>query len=239
MMGSRQPERTLTVDGLTFEVRESDRRTTLEIIVDRDGSLVLATPPRVPEEDLTIFVEDHLVWIYTKLAEKEGRVRPLARKEYVPGEGFFYLGRSYRLKLVNGAPDRSPLRLYRGWFQLREDLVAEGREQFIAWYTAHLDPVLERTLARFGERVETAPEEVHVQDMGYRWGSTDRRGHLYFHWRVAMLPFRMIEYVVAHELTHLTEREHTDAFWLSLERLVPDYAERRRWLEEEGALYDL
>jgi hypothetical protein len=87
--------------------------------------------------------------------------------------------------------------------------------------------------------METAPAEVHVQDMGYRWGSTDRRGHLYFHWRVAMLPFRMIEYVVAHELTHLVEREHTEAFWLRLERLVPDYQKRRRWLEVEGALYDL
>jgi predicted metal-dependent hydrolase len=49
----------------------------------------------------------------------------------------------------------------------------------------------------------------------------------------------MIEYLVAHELAHLVEREHIDAFWLRLERLVPDYAERRRWLEEEGAVYDL
>jgi hypothetical protein len=230
---------TLSVDGLTFGVRESARRTTLEIIVDRDGSLVLATPPGVPEEDLEAFVENHLVWVYTKLEEKEGQVRPRARKEYVPGEGFFYLGRSYRLKVVNGAKERPPLRLHRGWFELREDVVPEGREQFVAWYTAHLGPVLERTLARFSERVETAPAEIHVQDMGYRWGSADRRGHLYFHWRAAMLPFRMIEYVVAHELTHLVEREHTEDFWMRVERLVPDYVERRRWLEQEGGLYDL
>ena len=49
----------------------------------------------------------------------------------------------------------------------------------------------------------------------------------------------MIEYVVAHELTHLIEPQHSDAFWMRLERLIPDYEERRRWLEEEGALYDL
>ncbi|MFW6082519.1 MAG: YgjP-like metallopeptidase domain-containing protein [Chloroflexota bacterium] len=48
----------------------------------------------------------------------------------------------------------------------------------------------------------------------------------------------MIESVVAHELTHLVEREHTETFWLPLERLVPGYQERR-WLEGEGALYDL
>ncbi len=231
--------RTLSVDGLTFEVRESERRTTLEIVVDRDGSLVLAAPPGVPEEDLEAFVEEHLVWVYTKLEQKQAQVRPRAPKEYVPGEGFFYLGRSYRLKVVDGGNDRPPLRLYRGWFELRQDVVADGRQQFIEWYTVHIDPVLKRTVARFSQRIETPPEELHLQDMGYRWGSTDRRGHLYFHWRVAMLPFRMIEYVVAHELTHLVEREHTEEFWMRLERMVPDYVERRRWLQQEGAWYDL
>ena len=239
MMDALRSGRVLTVDGLTFEVRPSDQRTTIEIIVDRDGSLILAAPTEAPEEDLRAFVEGHLVWVYTKLAEKERQARPRARKEYVPGEGFFYLGRSYRLRVVNGTPDRPPLRLRRGWFELRKDLVPEGREQFIAWYTARLRRVLGRTLARFVERVETPPAQIHVQDMGFRWGSTDRRGHLYFHWRVAMLPFPMIEYVVAHELTHLVERRHTEAFWQRLERLVPDYEERRRWLEVEGALYDL
>lgn len=239
MTRPRQPGAALTVDGLTFEVRESDRRSTLEIIVDRDGSLVLATPPDVREEQLRAFVEDHLVWIYTKLQEKEEQARPRVRKEYVAGEGFFYLGRSYRLRIVDGDKRRPPLRLRRGWFELREDLVPEGRQQFIRWYTSRLGPVVERTLERFADRVEQSPDRLHVQDMGYRWGSTDKRGHLYFHWRVAMLPFPMIEYVVAHELTHLVERRHTDNFWMRLERLVPDYAERRRWLEHEGAVYDL
>jgi hypothetical protein len=49
----------------------------------------------------------------------------------------------------------------------------------------------------------------------------------------------MIEYGVVHELTHLIERQHSDAFWMRLERLIPDYEERRRWMEVEGALCDL
>ncbi|MFW6082518.1 MAG: hypothetical protein ACOC8C_00545 [Chloroflexota bacterium] len=63
---------------------------------------------------------------------------------------------------MNGTPERPPLRLYRGWFELRGNLVPEARERFIEWYTAHLGPVLGRTLARSSGRVETAPEEVHV-----------------------------------------------------------------------------
>jgi hypothetical protein len=239
MRESVQSEPTLTVDGLTFEVRASDQRATLEIIVDRDGSLVLAAPRQAPEEDLRAFVGDRLVWVYTKLAEKERQAHPRPRKEYVPGEGFLYLGQSYRLRIVEGDVRTRPLRLWRGWFELRKDVVPEGRQRFVTWYTGRLGSVVDRTVARFRGRVQTAPAQIHVQDMGFRWGATDRRGHVYFHWRVAMLSFPMIEYVVAHELTHLLEGRHTEAFWSRVERLVPDYVERRRWLEREGARYDL
>jgi predicted metal-dependent hydrolase len=49
----------------------------------------------------------------------------------------------------------------------------------------------------------------------------------------------MIEYLVAHELVHLIERSHGDAFWERLERLIPDYADCQRWLKEHGGTYDL
>jgi predicted metal-dependent hydrolase len=231
--------KTLIVDDLTLEVRASPRRRTLEIVVDRDGSLVLATPPDVPRETLERFVEENLVWIYTRLAEKEAQKRPRSPREYVSGEGFPYLGRSCRLKVVDGADRQPPLRLYRGCFELRRDAVPQAREHFVRWYTLHLRPVLDRHVAALVNRVGAAPRQVHVQDLGYRWGSSNRRGHLYFHWRVAMLPHRMIEYLVAHEMVHLIERSHSDAFWECLERIIPDYADRQHWLKEHGGTYDL
>jgi predicted metal-dependent hydrolase len=95
------------------------------------------------------------------------------------------------------------------------------------------------TLAAYVDRVGRRPTETHIQDLGFRWGSANRRGHLYFHWRVALLPPEMIEYVVAHELAHLVERYHSPAFWERLERVMPDYAARKRWLAAEGGAYDV
>jgi predicted metal-dependent hydrolase len=231
--------KTVTFDDLAFELRESAQRRTLEIIVDRDGSLVLATPPGVPAETLEQFVDENLVWVYTKLAEKEAQTQPKSPREYVSGEGFYYLGRSYRLKVVNGVGRQPPLRLYRSRFELRRDAVPYAREHFIRWYTLHLRPVLDRHIAALVNRVGAEPREVHIQDLGYRWGSSNRRRHLYFHWRVAMLPHRMIEYLVTHELVHLIERGHSDAFWERLERVIPDHADCQRWLKEHGGRYDL
>jgi hypothetical protein len=231
--------RTLHVDDLTFEIRESDRRATLEIIVERDGRLALATPPDVPREDLEAFVTENLVWIYTKLEAKAQQARPHRRKTYVTGEGFPYLGRHYRLRLVEPEAQRVALRLTQGRFCLRRDAVPDARGHFIDWYTVHLRPVLDRHLAALTDRVGARPNRIHVRDLGYRWGSTDRHGHLYIHWRVAMLPQRMIRYIVAHELVHLRERAHTAEFWARLRRIIPEYEELRQWLADEGGTYDL
>jgi hypothetical protein len=230
--------KTFEVDDLTFQIRESGRRETLEIIVERDGGLLLATPPDVPHEAMETFVTEHLVWVYTKLEEKAVQARRQP-KEYVQGEGFYYLGRSHRLRLVESEAQRVPLRLFQGRFCLRCDVRPAAREHFIRWYTLHLRPILDRTVPPLAERVGTAPRGVTIQDLGYRWGSRGKGMELYFHWRVALLPRPMIEYVVSHELVHLEERSHSEAFWERLGRLLPDFEERRRWLREEGARYDL
>lgn len=66
--------------------------------------------------------------------KKESLNPPTAVKEYVSGEGFFYLGRSYRLKLVDGVKGQPPLRLYQSRFELQQEAQAQGREAFIRWY---------------------------------------------------------------------------------------------------------
>jgi predicted metal-dependent hydrolase len=80
---------------------------------------------------------------------------------------------------------------------------------------------------------------VQVRELGYRWGSCGHKGDLYFHWRVAMLPRRMIEYVVVHELVHLIEPHHTNGFWDRVERILSDWCDRKQWLAENGASYNL
>lgn len=127
---------TLTFGELSFELRESARRRTVEITVDRDGSLVLATPPQVPVEDLESIVDQNRFWIYSKLIKKESYKTPVETKSYLPGEGFYYLGRSYRLKLVDEA--QSPLSLFQSRFELLRSRQNEGRDLFIQWYRSHL-----------------------------------------------------------------------------------------------------
>ncbi|MBR9877953.1 MULTISPECIES: SprT family zinc-dependent metalloprotease [unclassified Halomonas] len=224
----------LAVDDLTFEVRESSRRKTLEITVDRDGELVIAAPSGTDERLLRDFVIEKRLWIYRKLAQKAEQRRRLPQKEYVNGEGFLYLGRSYRLKRVATDAQSAPLKLVNGRFQLRQDALPDAREHFIRWYTTRATAWLLAKVKEHARRMGVEPAGVTVQDLGYRWGSCGKGNRVYFHWKTILLPRHIAEYVVVHELVHLREPHHTQAFWRRLERAMPDYEQRKGWLARHG-----
>ena len=226
----------LVVDGLAFEVRRT-RRNTIGITVDRDGSLILRAPEECPNELIEQTARKKLLWVHTKLAEKNLLFRPRSPKEYVTGEGFHYLGRSYRLLMVEAPEDSAStpaLSLRRGRFELRRDERHRAGEHFVAWYVRNGGPWIERRVGLLADRIGASPAAVDVRELGYRWGSCGPRGNLNFHWRVVCLPPRIVEYVVVHELVHLVEPHHGKEFWRRVERVIPDYATRKRWLAENG-----
>ena len=222
----------LQVDDLRLSVLRSPRRRTMQITVERDGQLVLTAPPQVGEAQLRRFVQEKRFWIYTKLAEKDRLQRPVPPKAFIDGEGFLYLGRSHRLKLVER--QEALLKLAAGRFCLRRDALPDAREHFIRWYSERARGWLSNRVADYQSRMEVTPAGVKVQDLGYRWGSCGKGGTLYFHWKTILLPAQIAEYVVVHELAHLHEPHHTPAFWQRVERAMPDYERRKAWLAERG-----
>ena len=225
----------LQIDDLTFELTRSRRRKTVGITVDRGGELKLAVPHDTPDDVIAAVVREKRFWIYGKLAEKAAQGRERPPREYVSGEGFHYLGRSHRLLLVDH--QEQPLLLKNGRFLMRRDLADQGRRLFIRWYTRRGRGWIANRVGRFAARMGASPSGVDVRDLGFRWGSCGKSGNLNFHWATVLLPPRIVEYVVAHELAHLEEPTHTPEFWHRVERAMPDYAERKSWLADHGAEY--
>lgn len=222
----------LIVGDLRFEVRRSARRKSVQITVDRGGELLLSAPEGCAARVMETFVREKRFWIYTKLAEKDVLGPPAPKKQFVSGEGFTYLGRKYRLLLV--ADQEVPLKLERGRFNMSRAAAAQGNAHLVRWYAEHGQRWLEDRVQRFCRRVGVEPSTVTVQDLGYRWGSCGKGGRLFFHWRTVLLPPPIVEYVVVHELVHLREPHHTPAFWGRVERALPDFEQRKRWLAERG-----
>lgn len=225
---------TLTIDNLQFETRWSQRRRTVEITVDRGGELIVHAPAGLGRAVIETFVRKKRLWISAKLAAKE-HLHHNSMKEFKSGEGFEYLGRSYRLLLV--AEQDAPLKLERGRFRLLRSETDRGREHFARWYTDHAHPWLYHRVEAFANRIGFEPRAVQVRDLGFRWGSYGRNGTLYFHWAVITMPPRIIDYIVVHELVHTLEPYHARNFWKRVERVIPDFEVRKGWLKHNGAYF--
>jgi predicted metal-dependent hydrolase len=222
----------VTIDDLEFEVRRSPRRKTLEITVDRQGELIISAPSECPSATMEEFVREKRFWIFTKLAEKETMRVEAPSREFVSGEGYPYLGRNHRLLLVN--TQDVPLKLERGRFRLLRSEAPNGRRHFISWYTDHARSWLSGRLGRWTGRIGVEPRALQVQDLGFRWGSCGASGTVNFHWASILLPPRIVDYIIVHELAPLKKADHSPDFWLLVERTMPDYGERRGWLARHG-----
>jgi predicted metal-dependent hydrolase len=228
----------LTVNGLDFRIKRSPRRKTVGITVERMGDLSIAIPDQADMAQVEALVRRKLFWVFTKLTEKELLSHPAPVKEYVSGEGFLYLGRSYRLLLVDAEPEPpaiAPLRLIHGRFLMKRTDQKRASQLFVHWYSQHALAWIERRAEQMAERIGSKPTNIHVRDLGNRWGSCNGSKGLNFHWRTICLPPSLVDYVIAHEMVHLVEPTHSAGFWKRLERLMPDFSERKQRLAKVGA----
>ncbi|MBN1959672.1 MAG: M48 family metallopeptidase [Deltaproteobacteria bacterium] len=218
------------------------QRSTTDIIIERDGSVLVRAPEWADDKQIADTVAAKYYWIYQSLAEWRDLNASRVLREYKNGEGFLYLGRAYRLLLV--ADQDEPLMLKGGRFTLRRDLVDQG--EIAAAKVAFRDYYIARGRQRLCQRVEYyAPKvgvsatTVDVRELGNRWASCSSAGALVFHWKCMMAPPTIIDYIVVHELCHFYHRDHTDAFWNEVDKVLPDYHERKEWLRINGAGLDV
>lgn len=218
----------------------ADRQTT-DIVIERDGVVSVRPPLRMTPEQADETVFSKRMWIYRNLAEWRNLNAARIVREWVNGESFLYLGSSYRLSMVDEQDE--PLKLKDGRFQLRRALIEQdgrlAQAAFEQFYKEKGLVRIQQRVSHFAPRVGVQPGEVHVKDLGYRWASCLPTGAMHFHWKCLMAPLTVIDYIVVHELCHMRHRDHSEAFWNEVDKVLPQYRERKEWLRERGANLDL
>lgn len=231
---------TIRVDDLTFVVKRSERRKTVGVTVERDASLVAHLPKDADLGRASELIRTRLVWVHQKLASHKdvGRKSVFRQPEFVDGEGFHYLGKHFRLKLVDVDCEKGPIPTIRfegDRLLFRRDQIKSGGKRIEEYYTRAAHPYLNALVDRWKAVVCVNPRKyVQVMDLGFRWGSCSSNANLNFHWRIMQLPPQVIEYVVVHELVHLKYPDHSEAFWLEVRRVMPSFCERKEWLRARG-----
>ncbi|MEM8807829.1 MAG: SprT family zinc-dependent metalloprotease [Cyanobacteria bacterium P01_G01_bin.38] len=223
---------------IEYQLLPGSSRKTTDIVIERDGKVTVRPPVDYTPEQIDAVVESKRLWIYRSLAEWKDLNTSAVVREWVNGETFLYLGRTYRLALVSNQ-DRS-LKLKEGRFCLDRSVLDEGgisaaRQTFITFFTQKGNKRLRDRVQYLAPKVGVQPTAIKVKDTGYRWASCSPGGRLNFHWKCMMAPLRIIDYILVHELCHLHHRNHSDRFWNEVDKVMPDYQDRKEWLRKKGA----
>ncbi|MEQ4541362.1 M48 family metallopeptidase [Halomonas desiderata] len=230
------------VRDIEYQLLSGSPRKTTDIVIERDGRVVVRSPASYTAEQVDAVVESKRMWIYRNLAEWRDLNASAVVREWVNGETFLYLGSAYRLSLVS--QQDVPLQLKEGGFCLSRDVIERGgtaaaRMAFERFYTNKGQQRFHDRVNYYAPKVGVGTAGIKVKDMGYRWASCGRSGILNFHWKCMMAPPKIVDYIVVHELCHFHHRHHGDEFWNEVDKVMPDWRERKEWLRKQGASLDL
>lgn len=216
-----------------YEIRRSAKRKKVTITIERDRSVVVHAPETASDARLNEIVESKRLWIFEKL-HHEQKYQPLPHppgKELVNGESALYLGRSYRIELVD---DNDGGVSFAGKFLIPRSRAAQRVYVLREWY-------IDRAKAKIPPRVHSrakslgvAFQQIRIVDNRYRWGSCTVKNNLNFNWRLIKAPMFVIDYVVIHELAHLIEPNHTPRFWNIVRAQTATMERACKWLRENG-----
>ncbi len=232
----------IVIRDLTIKVKRGAHRKTVELVVERDGRILLQAPQNAAVDTLEPLIREKLLWIYQQLGRKEEELHQSPRKEFVSGEGFYYRGRKYRLKLLDeplpfGSGGQLVFR--NGRFLMPREFAPRGYEIFAAWYSTRAKEWILQRIQSLQDRVGVKPKSIAIRDLGFRWGSCTQKGKLFFHWRLILLPPERIDYLILHECVHLHEHNHSPAFYERLRCAAPEYELHEEWLRRNADQYVL
>ena len=210
-------------------VRKDVKNITLK--VRPNGEAILTTPKAASDEHIKFIIKKRAKWIAKKREFFASFKTP--QKEYVSGEDFRYLGRSYRLKVVQSKEER--VKLQRGYLELfvkdKSDL--KRKENLIyEWYHEKATLYFFNILQEFNKIVKQDIKSVKIRQMKTRWGSCNPyKSYINLNIELIKKPRACIEYVVFHELVHLLYPDHSKKFYDYLTLYMPDWQKRKEILE--------
>jgi predicted metal-dependent hydrolase len=219
-----------------YTVVYSNRRT-VGISVERDGAVIVRAPSGMNESEVDRLVSSRRRWIDSKVShpQKYDGGLPPPGKELVSGESMLYLGRNYRVEVVDSKSSQIELDQK---FIVPRSVSERGREEFRQWYMRAAEKQLVPRASEWAKTLGVKPGRIRIADVKFRWGSCTPAGTVKLNWRLIKAPTSVGDYVIVHELAHLLEASHGDRFWSIVRSQIPKVDESRSWLRENGQLLE-
>lgn len=213
------------------------KRKTMSLEIKRDGIINVIAPNGLDKTFIVDKVKNKSDWIIKKLDEIEVLNNNRYIRSYESGDIFLYLGNEYILEiLVDKITIGTSVSLENNKLIVRsnsnnKDVIQRALKN---WYTDETLGIVKERINYYKLFFEDTVTSIKIKDQKSRWASCTYKNEILFNLRCSMMPIQIIDYIVVHEMCHMEHRNHSKDFYLAVERILPDYKERVKWLKNNG-----
>ena len=233
-------QRNLLVSGTSFpySLRYSTRARRLRITISDEG-VTLVLPKGFPVRDGEKFLVKNMDWVLQHLEQRKKNLTKNSRSR-LPKDILLLRGNATRVEIHEEAGRSTRARIEektdRLFITLPTGKSAAAPAALERWLRELARSEIEKEVRLQAQRMHAAPKSVTIRDQRTRWGSCSSSGTLSFNWRLIMVPPAVMQYVVVHELAHMSVPNHSADFWKVVAQYFPAYKEARSWLRKNAPL---
>lgn len=206
----------------------------IRLRVFEDGRVILTAPLRAPQQLVDNFLAEHQEWLKEKIAVSATKQQTLTTQR----DRLFLRGTEYDFRLAVSATKRPGVAIISP--QLVVTAPTEDHEVvrliLEKWYRQQANKRFTARVPLLADLVGRDVTRVTIRDQRTRWGSCSSRNTISLNWRLIMAPDHVSDYVIYHELAHLTHMNHSTKFWQLVSEYVPDYKKAEEWLKTHHRL---
>ncbi|HSW90295.1 MAG TPA: SprT family zinc-dependent metalloprotease [Patescibacteria group bacterium] len=215
--------------GISYTLKRTPRARNITIKVTAAGEVIVSAPKYfVSQTQIAQFVQSASSWIEKqKIAHKEKPSLFSNTHAFVFGE---------KLTITETNNKDGEIKVYGE--QLRVSPVRDKKSEIEKWLKNRAIEYMLIRLPILAKKMDVTFRAVSFKKQSTRWGSCSSQKNLNFNWKLIHAPKEVIDYVLIHELAHLTHMNHSSAFWDRVAQFDPDYPHHRRWLHKYGETED-
>jgi predicted metal-dependent hydrolase len=239
------PEYLIGKTAIPYQVSEKKRLTRKSLTLGRE-LLEVNVPIGTTTEEIELFLKKKQSWIIEQWHSITAKttINPWPDR-FMTGAKVLYLGRYTCITVTATDCNKLTIRPFNGFHIEVPHNIAEAdryniiKDAFEHYLTNNLKQIINNLIDSYTPKLGAIPSGYRITKASRYWGYCDPEGTLQFNWQLIFAPQHVIRYVVVHELSHLIHRDHSDAFWMQVAALLPDYGVHKVWLDRDGRYLEL
>lgn len=222
------------MDLSSIKIKRYRTAKTIKLRILEDGSLVVTTHTFTTEKQVKKFIESQREWIEDKLL-------PIHKKrKYLTTErsNLLFRGKEYdfRLSVQKNKRPKTSLLDKTITVTVKNEEHTETRVVLQKWYKKEAKKYFVERVPLLADLVDKNVKNVTIRSQRSRWGSCSSRSTISLNWKLIQTPDWISDYVIYHELAHLTHMNHSKAFWNLVNNYFPEYKNAEKWLKDNHSL---